>query len=129
MEKGGATMAESVETDIRAISSEGAGIGALPDGRVLFVHRTAPGDRVRVEVTEDRARWARGRLLEVLEASPARQDPPCPLYERCGGCVLQHMPYPEQLGWKARSIRDALERIGDRSVQIPEVLPSPDPLG
>jgi len=117
-----------VETDIRAISSEGAGIGSLPDGRVLFVHRTAPGDRVRVEVTEDRARWARGRLLEILEPSPSRAEPPCPLYETCGGCVLQHLPYPEQLGWKARSIRDALERIGDREVEIPEILPSPDPL-
>jgi 23S rRNA (uracil1939-C5)-methyltransferase len=122
-------VADPVETKIRAISSDGAGIGALPDGRVLFVPRAVPGDSVRVETVQARKRWARGRLLEVVEAAPDRVTPPCELFDRCGGCALQHLPYEEQLRWKGRWIHDALQRIAGRELEVPEVLPSPEPLG
>jgi 23S rRNA (uracil1939-C5)-methyltransferase len=122
-------VAETVVTEIRALSSDGSGIGAMPDGRVLFVPRTAPGDRVKAEVVRARRSWARGRLIELLETSEVRTEPSCSLFGRCGGCQLQHLTYDEQLRWKGRWIKDALERIGGFEVPIPEVLPSPETLG
>ena len=101
-----------VQLRIDAIGSGGAGVGRDPDGRVVFVQRTAPGDLVRLEITDARKRWARGRLREVLEAGPGRREPPCPLFERCGGCTLEHLQYPAQLEAKRRLVRDALARIG-----------------
>jgi len=104
--------AEAVDVDVRALASSGAGVADLPDGRVVFVQRTAPGDRARVGVVKSRPRWAEGTLLSLLEASPQRVEPPCAFYDECGGCQLQHVPYELQLEWKRRFVSDALERIG-----------------
>lgn len=110
---------------IDSIAAGGEGVGRLPDGRVVFVHRTAPGDLAEVALTERRDRWARGRLLRVLEPSPERRDAPCPFYGECGGCTLEHMTYEAQLRAKARIVADALTRIGGMPMEPPEVVPSP----
>lgn len=118
-----------VEVRIRSLSSDGSGVGDLPDGPVVFVHRTAPNDRVRVVVQKKKARWARARLREILEPSSERTTPPCPHYHACGGCTLQHIPYEAQLRWKGRFVADALTRIGGLEETAPEVQPSPEQLG
>lgn len=105
-------MSDQVVLDIRALSSEGAGIGSLPDGRVVFVHRTAPGDRVQVELIQLRRRWGRGRLVRIERAGPHRRLAPCPHQARCGGCPLEHLEYPAQLEAKRNRLEEALRRIG-----------------
>jgi 23S rRNA (uracil1939-C5)-methyltransferase len=114
------------EIEVTGVTSEGAGVGRLPDGRAVFVHRTAPGDRARVEVTRVTPRWGRARLLERLEAGPDGREAPCPYYAKCGGCTLQHLEYPAQVAWKERIVLDALSRIGGRdSLPAPVLHPSP----
>jgi 23S rRNA (uracil1939-C5)-methyltransferase len=116
----------TVDVRVRAIASGGAGVADLPDGRVLFVQRTAPGDLARVQVVREKARWAQGRLVELLEPGEGRRSAPCPYYELCGGCTLEHLRYRDQLFWKARIVGDALERIGGvRLTEPPRVEPSP----
>jgi len=111
---------------IEGIGSGGEGVGRLEDGRVVFVHRAAPGDEVRVELTRVKPRWARGRLVEVMEASPERRTPPCPFQSRCGSCPLEHLEYEAQLRAKRTMVVDALERIGGLETLPPvEVHPSP----
>lgn len=116
---------------IRAIAAGGDGVGRLDDGRAVFVPRTAPGDLVRLTLVHTAKRFARGRVVEVLEPGPGRVDPPCPHYEadRCGGCQLQHLDQPAQLASKRAIIGDALRRIGRREVADPEVIPARQPLG
>ncbi len=114
---------------IRALSSDGAGVGNLPDGRVVFVPRTAPGDEVRVRITHGKARWARGKLLELAAPSPHRVSAACPYYQECGGCTLQHVSYAQQLHWKGDIVREALRRISHVDVGFPEVVPSPKERG
>ena len=116
---------EEVEVSVRAIASGGAGVADLPDGRVAFVQRTAPGDRARVRVTQSKKTWAKAALVELIEPGPGRREAPCPFYARCGGCTLQHLEYGEQLRWKGRIVADALARIGGLAVASPEVVPSP----
>lgn len=119
-------MGENAEiTAITGIAAGGAGVGRLPDGRVTFVHRTAPGDRVEVRVVEAKARWTRSRLVGILEPGPGRRTAPCPHYDRCGGCTLEHLEYPAQLAVKARIVEDALRRIARLAVTVPAVTPSP----
>lgn len=110
---------------ITGIAAGGAGVGRLSDGRVTFVHRTAPGDRAEVRVVEQKPRWTRARLLQVVEPGPARREAPCPHYERCGGCTLEHMDYQAQLDAKARIVQDALRRIAHLDVGLPTVVGSP----
>jgi 23S rRNA (uracil1939-C5)-methyltransferase len=93
---------------------------------VVFVPRTAPGDRASVRIERSKPRWATGSLRALLDASPERRPAPCLLYDVCGGCQLQHLPYERQLEHKARFVKDALERIGKvHLADIPPITGSP----
>jgi 23S rRNA (uracil1939-C5)-methyltransferase len=124
-----------IELRIDSLAAGGEGVGRAPDGLVVFVPQTAPGDRVRVRLAgpadaRRRRRHARGALLELLEAGPDRAPAPCPVFGECGGCAWQHVAYPAQLAAKARILRDALERIGGLSLpELPGITPSPQPYG
>jgi 23S rRNA (uracil1939-C5)-methyltransferase len=113
---------------IQGIATGGDGVGRLPDGVTVFVPRTAPGDVVEIDVTERRARWARGLIRTLVEASPLRTAPPCPHYEAdaCGGCQLQHLTPEAQRAAKGTIVRDVVERVGRRALDLPDVVPAPD---
>ncbi len=97
----------------------GEGVARL-QGKAVFVPGTLPGEVVRVQVEDDRARWARARLLEVVEASPDRVTPPCPYVPDCGGCDLQHATPAAQRRLKTRVVREQLTRLG--GIEDPPVL-------
>ncbi len=85
---------------------------ARHDGLAIFIPYGAPGERLRVRITERRKAFARGVIVRILEASPARRQPRCQYFGDCGGCQLQHIGYDAQLESKIGFVRDALERIG-----------------
>lgn len=97
---------------IDGVSSDGAGVGRTAEGQVIFVPRTAPGDLAVVEIVAARPRWLRARLIELRTHGGGRRTAPCPYYDTCGGCALQHLNYPDQLSAKGRIVTDALARIG-----------------
>lgn len=105
----------------------GLGLGRAPDGRVVLVTGALPGERVAVAVTRERRRMLEADLIEVLDASPQRIQPPCPAVARgCGGCDLQHAGLEAQHRWKAEMVTDALRRTGGLEppeVEVPELLP------
>lgn len=91
----------------------GEAVGRLPDGRVAFVPRALPGERVLARLVEDRKDYARGELASVEVAAPERTEPPCPYYlAGCGGCSWQHATYEAQLHIKRGVVVDQLRRIG-----------------
>lgn len=118
-------MKQLAVVQITDIAAGGAGVGRLPDGRVVFVQRTAPGDQAEIHVRERKRHWARGSLHRLLESGPGRRPAPCPHYDRCGGCTLEHLAYPTQLVAKERIVREALRRIGRLSTAVGPVVPSP----
>lgn len=127
-----AVVTEGLKVHIRSLGAGGEGVGRLPDGRTVFVPRTAPGDVALIEIERERPRWARARAVEVVTEAEVRRAPPCALYSTCGGCQLQHITYAAQLDAKRARIRDALTRIGGRdfeSIDVPPVHPSPRELG
>lgn len=97
--------AEIRELIIQGVGARGDGLGVDEQGRRAFVPLTLAGERVRASVADDR-----GEVLEVLEASAERIEPPCPHFGACGGCAFQHWDYAAQLGWKADQVRVTLER-------------------
>ncbi|MCS7178139.1 MAG: class I SAM-dependent RNA methyltransferase [Anaerolineae bacterium] len=114
---------------LTGIAHGGAAFGRY-EGKVIFVPYALPGETVRAEIMEDHSRYARARLVEILEPSPERVGPPCPYFgpEGCGGCHLQHATYEAQLRLKAQVVMEQLARIGGLS--DPPVLPTlPDPTG
>ncbi|WP_456423226.1 23S rRNA (uracil(1939)-C(5))-methyltransferase RlmD [Thermococcus sp.] len=88
---------------IERLSDEGLGI--LRDGRrEILVPHTAPGDTVEVLRWRRKKRKLIATEFKVLEPSPIRTEPKCPYFGRCGGCLLQHIPYEEQLRFKASKL-------------------------
>ena len=103
-------------------------MGRLSDQRAVFVPFGLPGERVRIRLTEQRRNFARGEILEVLEASPLRVNPRCIHFGVCGGCHYQHLSYEEQLNAKTDILRDQLMRIGRiEHPPVREMVPSPSP--
>ena len=89
----------------------GAGLARTEQG-VVFVPRTAPGDIVEVEIIDRKKDYATGRIIEILEPSPDRQDPYCPNYITAGCCHWQHIRYDRQVDYKEAIIRETLRRVG-----------------
>ncbi|HEY1755985.1 MAG TPA: class I SAM-dependent RNA methyltransferase [Bryobacteraceae bacterium] len=81
---------------------------ARVDGRVVLVPFVLPGEKVRIELGEG----VNASLAEVIEPSPDRVEPPCPLFARCGGCNYQHAPYEFQIARKVEILREQLRRVG-----------------
>lgn len=107
----------------------GDGLGRLPDGRAVFVPFTLPGEQVSVEYGDEKGKFARGKLLEVLVPSPQRVTPPCPHFGVCGGCHFQMLAYVDQVQLKAAILKEQLERLGGiRFNQELEFTASPHPL-
>lgn len=117
-------MAERVE--ITNIAAGGAGVGRLRDGRAVFVHRTATGDVVQVNLIEKKKAFARGALAAIETPGPGRREAPCKYYAKCGGCTLEHLEYETQLSAKSQIVHDALTRIGKLLLDAPGVTGSPN---
>lgn len=120
---------DTMELEVESVAGGGDGVAREPGGRVVFVPRTAPGDRAAVRLTEEHGSWARGRVVEILRPGPGRTEAPCPYYEACGGCQLQHLDREAELEAKRRAVADALERIGGREVDVPAVEDPGPPFG
>lgn len=101
---------------IETIGAGGDGVARDGDGRV-FVPLTAPGDLVTIE-----ARGERGRVIELLEKSPARADPACRHFGVCGGCAFQHLARGEEARWKTAQVTGALAREGVEAGRVNPVL-------
>lgn len=129
MTTGGPGAGDEVEIVVEGIATGGEGVGREADGRVVFVPRTAPGDRVRVRLETVRARWARGRVTVLLEPGPGRRTAPCPAFDRCGGCALQHVAAAAQREARRSVVRETLRRIGGIEMDVPPLVAGTEELG
>ncbi len=117
-----------VECVIDDLAFGGAGVARV-DGYVLFVKGAAPGDRVRAHIYKRKSKHAEAEVVEVLEPSPDRIAPPCPLFGRCGGCSWQHVRYERQLVAKQSIVEQSFAHIaGVKDVTVETIAPSPLPL-
>ncbi|MUG44513.1 23S rRNA (uracil(1939)-C(5))-methyltransferase RlmD [Paenibacillus woosongensis] len=102
---------DEVVIEIIGMNHDGEGVGRA-DGYTLFVPGALPGEKALVKVLKTKKQYGYAKLLELREASPDRVAAPCGIYDKCGGCQLQHWSYSGQLAWKRQHVVDALERIG-----------------
>ncbi|WP_307396082.1 23S rRNA (uracil(1939)-C(5))-methyltransferase RlmD [Bacillus horti] len=114
---------EYVDVYIDDLSHEGLGVGKV-DGYTLFIKDALPGEKVKAKVTKTKKRFGFARLLEIIEHSPHRVEPPCPIYAQCGGCQLQHLGYEEQLRQKEQQVRSQLTKIGGIDLEQVKVHPT-----
>lgn len=102
---------DRIQVRIEDVSDEGLGIGRT-EGYAWFIKDTVIGDLAEAGVMKMKKTYGFARLIQVLEPSPWRIEPKCPVARACGGCQLQAMDYQEQLRFKERKIYHNLRRIG-----------------
>jgi 23S rRNA (uracil1939-C5)-methyltransferase len=119
----------TVELTIDSLGAGGDGVARDAGGRVTFVSRSAPGDRVRVDITEEKKQFARASIVEILEPSPDRVAPPCALFDRCGGCQWQHVSAEAQLRAKQDIVASALRHALDAGMELRPIVAKVSPLG
>jgi 23S rRNA (uracil1939-C5)-methyltransferase/tRNA (uracil-5-)-methyltransferase len=120
------TYHEEIEITIERLGNLGQGIARV-DGWVVFVAYALPGERVRARVFRNQKSYSEADLVEVLEPSPARVRPLCPLFGECGGCQYQNFSYPAQLAEKREQVAGLLRHMAGVEFPVDEVVPSPRP--
>jgi 23S rRNA (uracil1939-C5)-methyltransferase len=85
--------------------------GANGRSMTVFVPFVLPGERVEVEIRQEKPGFARGSVTQLIEASLDRVEARCPYFRQCGGCHYQHISYPRQLEFKAAILRETFQRI------------------
>jgi tRNA/tmRNA/rRNA uracil-C5-methylase (TrmA/RlmC/RlmD family) len=119
----------TVELTLESIAFGGKGI-ARDNGKTVFVPFTIDGETASARIIREKKQFAEAELLNILERSPHRTDPPCPYFGRCGGCAYQHIDYEHQLAIKHRQVAEVLRRIGKiQDVFVQPIVASPIPYG
>jgi len=113
-----------LELRINKMAYGGQGIARL-DGFVIFVKGALPGDRLTAQVFKKKKSYAEARMLELIEPSPDRIQPPCPYAGFCGGCQWQNLRYERQLDYKKDQVLESMDHIGAvRNFVVHDVIPS-----
>ena len=109
-----------IELEVGAIAAGGGCVGRAPDGRVVFVRHSLPGERVRARITAEASSFLRADAVEVLEASPDRVERACPHAGpgRCGGCDFQHVSLPAQRHLKEDLVAEQLSRLAGLDLRV-----------
>jgi len=107
---------------VTGYGSSGEGIARLDDGRVVFIRGAARGDVLEIKLTKLSTRSAQAETVRILEPSPHRIEPDCPVYPLCGGCDFRHVTYEEEQQAKLLRVNDAMERIGGLSARVDSII-------
>jgi len=111
---------------VDGISHLGEGVARI-DGKATFIPFAIPGETVEVEITQDKKKYQRAKIVEIINSSPDRITPDCPHYYECGGCAYQHMSYTKQLALKQRVVTENMNRIGKLELQVNPIVGMEDP--
>jgi 23S rRNA (uracil1939-C5)-methyltransferase len=110
--------------EITALGGRGDGLARAESGEKLFIPFALPGETVRVAIKGQRGDGMTAELLEVVKASPERVTPFCPFYQRCGGCLMQHLNLTAYQEWKRGQLQNALARM-EKSQLVSQLLEVP----
>ncbi|WP_163652566.1 23S rRNA (uracil(1939)-C(5))-methyltransferase RlmD [Listeria sp. PSOL-1] len=102
-------LGQELPVTIKRIGINGEGIGYFKK-TIVFVKGALTGEEVVVEVIKVASNYIVAKLKKIKRKAVDRMVPPCPVYEACGGCQLQHLTYEAQLVFKKDLVKQALER-------------------
>lgn len=107
---------ETITLQFEDLTHQGNGVGKV-NGYPLFVPFALPGEEASVKVVKVNKNFGYGKLVDIHTESPHRVEPPCHVYEKCGGCQLQHMSYDMQLDMKQNQVKNAMQKVA----RLPDV--------
>lgn len=110
--------------DIEKLTNLGTGLSKI-DNFVIFVENSCPQDKVKIKITKVNKSYANASVIEIIEPSPHRIKPFCPLQKVCGACQIQFIDYDYQLEIKRQIVQDTMHSIARIDIEIPKPIASP----
>lgn len=101
-----------MEVTIEKMVMGGFGLARNVSGKVVLVAGVLPGETVAVRTVLRKKDYLVAVQVAIHESSPHRIQPPCPYYDECGGCDLQHIDYRRQLVEKRLMVIDHFRHSG-----------------
>ncbi len=117
-----------LQVEIVGTGMNGEGVTKV-DGKVVFVPMTLEGEQVKVQITEDKKAFATAKVIKMLQPSPLRVAPLCPIYFGCGGCEMQHIDYAHQLAIKTNRVADCIRKQCRQDIPVLPTIASPSKWG
>ena len=108
---------------VTSYGSEGEGV-IKQDGYTIFLPFAIPGEKVRYKILKVNKQLAFAKVEEVLTPAEERVRPKCPVFQKCGGCSLQHVSYKEQLKIKKELISNCFKKIAFINVEPSKMISS-----
>nr|WP_321275654.1 23S rRNA (uracil(1939)-C(5))-methyltransferase RlmD [uncultured Vibrio sp.] len=105
------------QVHVERLDHHGAGIAYLKR-KPLFIDGALPGEEVVTQLVEEKSKFARGKLIKILQPSDTRAEPFCPHYHECGGCDLQHLDYDQQLTHKQQTLRQLMRKFAGSDIEL-----------
>lgn len=99
------------------LGMNGEGIARI-DNKVVFIPFALPDEEIEISLSKDKGKFSTGKLEKVITASKNRVEPPCPYFQHCGGCNLQHLQYDQQLKFKTSLVKNTLQKVGQINCEV-----------
>lgn len=115
---------DELEITAEKLVYEGSAIAKI-DGYPIFIENACPQDKLRIKIKKANKNFAQAEIMEILEPSPHRTKPFCPIHNVCGGCGWQFIDYDFQLEQKRNIVEETVKKFTGRDIEIKPVLPSP----
>lgn len=114
---------DEIIVKIERLGVNGEGIASV-DSKIIFVPYSLPNEVVKVHIINDKKSFLIGKAIEIIEKSIERVDAPCPYFEKCGGCDIQHISYENQLNFKTKLVKDTLEKYTGVKFEVNNIISS-----
>jgi 23S rRNA (uracil1939-C5)-methyltransferase len=98
-----------VDVKIERLDINGCGVTRLKK-KPVFIEKTLPGERVKIQIFEQKSKYSRANIIELIQTSENRVEASCLHYHLCGGCDLQHLTFSEHLAFKQQKVSELFER-------------------
>ena len=110
---------------VAALGVNGEGV-IKDDKTIVFVPFTLVGEKIKYRVLKVTSKCAYGKVIEVLTPAENRVRPKCPVFQKCGGCQLQHIKYVQQLKIKEDAIAASFKKIANLEVNVKNAVKGDD---
>ena len=108
---------EIVKGKITDLNDDGQGVLKIDDN-IIFVPNTIPGEEIEAIIIKSFTKYSIAKLTNFIKTSDERVVPPCPYYNKCGGCDIMHLPESSQVEFKTKKVQKALKRIANISFNV-----------
>lgn len=112
---------DRIPLEITSVTADGSGVGRY-EGLAVFVANAAVGDRITAHIIKVKKNYAVARIHQIVQPSPDRVRPDCPVFQQCGGCAWRHISYEAECRLKEQTVADAFSRIGGLAIAPQPIL-------